>query len=101
MILNIKDQIQRWTSRLHDARYLLDQQADCRAGSRFGDAKGATALWQASFNGFDSVVSLLLERSAAYDLEAAAPWQDRPEQQLTPVHVAARMGHARVVEVRL
>ena len=25
--------------------------------------------------------------------------EDRPEDQLTPVHVAARMGHARVVEV--
>ncbi|CAK9072968.1 unnamed protein product, partial [Durusdinium trenchii] len=80
-------------------RYLLDQSVDPRAGSTFGDADGATPLWQASFNGFDSIVSLLLDRSAAYDIETPSPWQDRPEHLLTPLHVAARMGHARVVEV--
>ncbi|CAE7493587.1 Aspg, partial [Symbiodinium sp. KB8] len=44
-------------------------------------------------------VSLLLEHNALYDLEATAPWQDKPDHGLTPLHVAARMGHAAVVEV--
>ncbi|CAE7517894.1 secG [Symbiodinium sp. CCMP2456] len=69
------------------------------AGSQFGQVAGATALWQASFSGISPIVSLLLEHNALYDLEATAPWQDKPEHGLTPLHVAARMGHAAVVEV--
>lgn len=84
---------------LEAVRYLLDHDADPRSGSTFGDAQGATALWQAAFNGYSTIVSLLLDRSAAYDIETTSPWQDRPEHLLTPLHVAARMGHDQVVEV--
>jgi len=84
---------------LDAVKYLLDHTADPRSGSTFGEAQGATALWQAAFNGFSTIVSLLLDRSAAYDIETPSPWQDRPQQLLTPLHVASRMGHDQVVEV--
>lgn len=87
------------TGSLEIVQYMLSQRANPRAGSQFGQVAGATALWQASFAGVSPIVSLLLEHNALYDLEATAPWQDKPDHGLTPLHVAARMGHAAVVEV--
>lgn len=93
---------------LHDAigngnlelvKFLIDQSVSPNAGSRLGDEEGASPLWQASFQGFAQVANFLLQKGATQDLEGPAPWQDAPEQKLTPLHVAARQGYADVVQL--
>eukprot|EP00931_Biecheleriopsis_adriatica_P028898 TRINITY_DN17223_c0_g1_i1.p1 TRINITY_DN17223_c0_g1~~TRINITY_DN17223_c0_g1_i1.p1 ORF type:complete len:904 (+),score=182.84 TRINITY_DN17223_c0_g1_i1:42-2753(+) len=99
----------RWSGPpIHDAvgngnldlvRYLIGARVSPRTGSKFDEEQGATLLWQASYNDCPSIVHFLLERGALEDLEVPAPWQDLPDEKLTPLHVAARIGSAAVVKV--
>lgn len=98
----------RWSGEpIHDAvaggdvqllKYLIKKNADICSRSRLEDREGATTLWQAAYYGHADVIQFLLKNDAAKEIEVASPWQDKQEEFLTPLHVAARVGNTEVVQ---
>lgn len=98
----------RWAGEpIHDAiaggdvqllKFLIKKNADICSRSRLEDRAGATTLWQAAYYNHADVLQFLLKNGAAKELEVGAPWQDKQEEILTPLHVAARVGNTAVVQ---
>jgi ankyrin repeat protein len=75
---------------------LMEQLLFAKADLEARGSNGASLLWNAAFFGKDSVVDLLIMNGL--DLEMKASSQDDVTVEFTPLHVAARAGHATIVD---
>ena len=80
---------------LEALRLLLDFRADVNSRTSLG----GSLLWQAAWVGKKKVAQYLIEQGIDLDLPAIS--QDDSSQQYTPLHVATRQGHEKLVNLLL